>query len=88
MLLGGPPQVYLDGVPLTAPLTAPDPRGLPSRPTTSRDQAAAFPPFDVSQYSVSDLSGVEYYPDGTTLPVEFNGTSNRCGALLLWTREK
>ena len=85
---GGPPQVYLDGVPLAAPPPA-DPKPDRDRPPTSaRAQAAAVPAFDLSQFNVSDLAGVEYYPDGTTLPEEFDQTSLRCGALLLWTREK
>jgi hypothetical protein len=59
---GGPPQVYLDGVPLPGSV-------------------------NLSQFDLSTLTGVEYYQDSNIAPVEFN-SSNRCGALLLWTRER
>jgi hypothetical protein len=85
---GGPPQVYLDGVPLSAPPPEGPPRPAGTRPTTARDQLAAIPPFDLSQFGVSSLAGVEYYPDSNVLPMEFSHTSDRCGALLLWTRER
>ncbi|MFI5228805.1 MAG: carboxypeptidase-like regulatory domain-containing protein [Gemmatimonadales bacterium] len=84
---GGPPQVYLDGVPLAAP-PLPGSKPNEANPTTARGQAVAIPPFDLSEFNVSDLAGIEYYPDGTQLPEEFDHTSTRCGALLLWTREK
>lgn len=70
--VGGPPQVYLDGVPLTAPMK----RGV------------ANPPFDLMEFSVSDLAAVEYYSDGAITPMEFSHLGQRCGALLLWTRER
>ncbi len=76
---GGPPQVYLDGVPLSPDLPA---RGL--RSNTSVDNL----PFNLSNFNVEALAGVEWYPDGVSLPEEFNHTSARCGALLLWTRER
>lgn len=74
---GGPPQVYLDGVPLAS-----DPP-----PPTSR-QRNGITPFDLLQFSVSQLAAVEWYPGGSETPTEFNATSLRCGVLLLWTRER
>jgi hypothetical protein len=76
---GGPPQVYLDGVPLS-----PD---LPST-RSSRSSSLDNLPFNLTNFDVSSLAGVEWYPDGASLPAEFNHTSARCGALLLWTRER
>ena len=92
---GGPPQVYLDGVPLAAEIPASDMRDRPSNAssgsggaTTRRQQNAAIPPFNLTNFLVSNLAGVEYYPDGPSLPVQFDHSSQRCGALLLWTRER
>jgi hypothetical protein len=71
----GPPQVYLDGVPVV---------DLQS----GGRRAVANPPTDLSQFDVSDLAGVEWYPDSNMLPMEFNHSSGRCGALVLWTRDR
>jgi hypothetical protein len=75
---GGPPQVYLDGVPLSPDIP-------PGRaPGGSLDNL----PFNLSNFDVTILAGVEWYPDGVSAPTEFNRTSARCGTLLLWTRER
>lgn len=65
---GGPPQVYLDGVPLAA--------------------LAPTAPFNLNEFNTSELAAVEYYPDNNVAPMQFEHTSRRCGALLLWTRER
>ena len=75
----GPPDVYLDGVPLPHP---------PPPPSHGFSTTAGLQPFDLGEFDVSNLAGVEYYPDGAALPPEFSRTSKGCGALLLWTREK
>ena len=75
----GPPDVYLDGVPLPHP---------PPPPSHGFSTTAGLQPFDLGEFDVSNLAGVEYYPDGAALPLEFNHTTKGCGALLLWTREK
>jgi hypothetical protein len=74
----GPPAVYLDGVPLAA-IPAAGGRGVSSADTA---------PFDLSLFDVTDLAAVEWYPSSARTPMEFNHTSSRCGALLLWTRER
>lgn len=76
---GGPPQVYLDGVPLS-----PDIVPGRQRPSQSTDNL----PFNLANFHVSMLAGLEWYADGTDLPIEFDHSSRRCGALLLWTRER
>jgi hypothetical protein len=84
---GGQPDVYLDGS-LLAHMedsrwkTTSKPQG---RYTSPRDLAEY--PFDLNQFRVQDLAGVEYYPDNTSLPAQFN-RGRGCGALLLWTRER
>ena len=49
---------------------------------------ASVTAFDLSQYELSNLAAIEWYPDGAVTPIEFAKTSERCGALLLWTRER
>jgi hypothetical protein len=82
---GGQPDVYVDGVPLAHmedPRWRVPPRGR-NAPPDARDY-----PIDLNLFAVSDLSGVEYYPDNATMPVQFSRTSAGCGALMLWTRER
>lgn len=45
-------------------------------------------PVDLSHFQLTELAGIEYYPNTATAPPEFNRTSGACGALLLWSREK
>jgi hypothetical protein len=81
---GGQPDVYVDGVALAH---IPDPRfPLPARSRKNEDTRDY--PIDLSQFQVSDLAGVEYYPDNATMPAQFSRTSAGCGALMLWTRER
>ncbi len=92
---GLPPQVFLDGVPLS-PTPTPDPAAHPIHPKsvfgvrdgTSGGAANTQIAFNLSEFNISDLAGVEWYPDSDMLPIAFAHTSSRCGALLLWTREK
>lgn len=82
---GGQPDVYIDGVPLAH---LEDPRWkTPSRSPRGPQSLAEYP-IDLNQFSVSDLAGIEYYPDNATMPVQFSRTAAGCGALFLWTREK
>jgi hypothetical protein len=67
------PDVYLDGVRVT-PL--PDP------------QNSALIAVDITQFVSSEVTAMEFYPGGASLPVQFSRTSSGCGALALWTREK
>jgi hypothetical protein len=81
---GGQPDVYVDGVMIGH---APDIRW----PGSSRVRGSADTrdvPIDLSQFQVSDLGGVEYYPDNAAMPAQFSRTSTGCGALMLWTRER
>ncbi len=73
----GPPQLYVDGVP-----AAPDWIPANDRPMPPPDQT----PFSLTRFQVSDLAGIEWYPDNTMLPMEFSSMSKRCGVLLLWTK--
>ncbi len=81
---GGPPQVYLDGIPLPGPVNQ---SGIL---VGSARQAAADRPlaFNLSEFVVSDLAGVEWYPDSDQIPLDYPHTSQRCGALFLWTRDR
>jgi len=72
----GPPAVYLDGVAIT------------SDAVEERRLKTTQPPVDIQAYQVDDLAAVEWYPDNTLMPVDVPHDSKRCGALLLWTRER
>jgi hypothetical protein len=43
---------------------------------------------DLDQMPVREFAGIEYYAGGATVPAQYNRTSNDCGVLLLWTRER
>ena len=45
-------------------------------------------PMDLSDFQTENLAGVEYYATASLAPLEFSGTSQACGVLVLWTREK
>jgi hypothetical protein len=46
-----------------------------------------YPP-DIGQIMAMNLSGIEYYPSASSLPLQFKSTRNNCGTLLFWTRGK
>ena len=43
---------------------------------------------DLEKLMVSQFAGVEFYPGGAAIPVQYNKTGSSCGVLLLWTRER
>ena len=42
--------------------------------------------FDINTISTAEIAGIEYYGGGGTMPPEFNGSRNTCGALVIWTK--
>lgn len=44
-------------------------------------------PVDLSEFQLTNLAGIEFYPNTATAPPEFNRTSQACGALLLWSKQ-
>ena len=64
--------VYLDGAPLYDQIPSP---GSP-------------PPPDVNHIQNAELTGLEFYAGGASLPPKFVHTSTGCGILMLWTRER
>ncbi len=50
--------------------------------------SGAPPPPDFRRISADDYAGVEYYATSATMPAWISPTSNDCGVLLLWTRER
>jgi hypothetical protein len=75
----GPPQVYLDGVAWSPPIRP----GVPHLGRKDVDGLA----FNLDDFEIVNLAGVEFYPDNTTLPIGLSHNAQRCGALFLWTRE-
>ncbi|HEX5436750.1 MAG TPA: carboxypeptidase-like regulatory domain-containing protein [Gemmatimonadaceae bacterium] len=75
-----PPDVYLDGMLLPHPPAPPNRAFLKG--------TGDVEPFDLAQFSVTDLAGVEWYPETSMAPPQFSHTSKGCGVLLLWTRVK
>jgi hypothetical protein len=43
---------------------------------------------NLEEMHVDEYAGVEFYPGGASVPVQFNRTARSCGALLFWTRER
>ena len=67
--------------------------GRGSAPAVYLDGALLSPdtpgaPVNLAEIKLTDLAGVEYYPNTATAPPQYNGTARSCGALLLWSRER
>lgn len=43
---------------------------------------------DLEKMRVNEYAGIEYYPGGGTIPMQYNRTGSSCGVLLFWTRER
>ena len=43
---------------------------------------------DLEKMRINEYAGVEYYPGGSTIPMQYNRTGSSCGVLLFWTRER
>jgi hypothetical protein len=43
---------------------------------------------DFSRMDGLQFAAAEYYAGGAATPPEYNQTSNGCGTLILWTRER
>lgn len=69
-------NVYQDGVRMTDAVGT----GMRSRVATAA--------VDFSHLDGTSLTAAEFYAGGAAVPPEFNATSNGCGTLLLWTRER
>jgi hypothetical protein len=76
----GPPAVYIDGVAFT--------EDMAEVGRMRRAGNFSLPPVDIQRFSVEDLAGVEWYPDNSLLPPDVPHDGSRCGALLLWTRDR
>ena len=44
------------------------------------------PLFDVNSISTASVRAIEYYAGAGTMPPEFNGSRNACGAVVIWTK--
>ncbi len=44
------------------------------------------PLFDINSIPVTTVKAIEYYAGAGTMPPEFNGSRNTCGALVIWTK--
>ena len=84
---GGPPDVYLDGVALAHP-TPPPNAARPAKGGLGQPRDAAAEPFDLQEFNLESLAGIEYYATSSEAPMQFSHTSSACGMLLLWTRER
>jgi hypothetical protein len=74
---GGPPQVYLDGVP-----PSPTPIRAAPRSPSGRGWSRGEPvlPVNLNEFDVSTLGAVELYSTNDLAPIEFAHTSDRRGA--------
>jgi hypothetical protein len=67
-----PVALYVDGHVVFNPGTEKDPNFFP----------------DYTSYATMNFAGVEYYPGGASIPPQYNATTNTCGVLLLWSRDR
>lgn len=62
--------------------------GVPIYSARALQQDPPPPPPDLNQIDNSQLTGVEFYAGGASVPPDFVHTDTGCGVLLLWTRER
>src|SRR5262245_2816262 len=81
---GGPPQLFIDGVAMSAEVTSTAPR----TGTRALGGGRTAPAFGRRTHQHPLFAACGWSRDNSAPPVGFKLSGLRCGALLLWSRER